>query len=94
MKSFTSCSINCSDGRSCLLDYADLSKRKVIEFDGSYWHTDADKESERDRRIMNEGYSILHIREADFIQDPESVVEACIEFLNSPENPTMTLFVG
>jgi len=82
------------DGKHCLPDYIDLEKRKVIEFDGMYWHTDPEKDSLRDWRIMDRGYSVLHVREKDFMQDPQSVVEACIEFLNDPDSATMTFYLG
>lgn len=65
-------------------DFLVLSKKKIIEFDGDYWHGkrgNIQREAERDKSIMDDGYEILHVKEMDFVANNELVVQQCLEFL-------------
>lgn len=73
--------------RVILPDFILLSRRKIIEFDGSYWHSKKNKranptrEKERDLLITSNGYLVLHILETDYMVNKEKVLEECINFL-------------
>lgn len=66
-------------------DFMLLDKKKIIEFDGDYWHSPAvanpARELLRDTRIKNEGYEILHITEREYKLDKQKVINECIAFL-------------
>lgn len=72
----------------CRPDFLVEDIKKIIEFDGSYWHDSVkgkgkgEKELERERLIKNEGYKILHVKEKDFYVNEDEVVKKCLEFLN------------
>jgi very-short-patch-repair endonuclease len=67
-------------------DFVCLKSKKVIEFDGTYWHSPAKANPERERRrdesIKSAGYQVLHIAEHDYRQNKQKVIEKCISFLN------------
>lgn len=70
-------------------DFIDKNKNKIIEFDGTYWHSEriVDKtnklrDKERDKLLKDSGYEVLHISESDYRENPEIIVERCLEFLN------------
>lgn len=63
--------------------------KKIIEFDGTYWHrkhiirsTNRLRDHQRDEIIIRNGYSVLHIKEEDYRNDKNDAVEKCLEFLN------------
>lgn len=66
-------------------DFIILDKKKIIEFDGEYWHGQRDpnniREAARDTKIIKEGYTILHVKEVDYKQNKQKVIEECISFL-------------
>jgi len=65
-------------------DYIDLSTKKIIEFDGVYWHTyksNPQREAKRDARLLEAGYKVLHVCENDFRKNPEKVIKECLDFL-------------
>jgi len=66
-------------------DFIDIDQKKIIEFDGEYWHhgpqVNKDREAERDRAIIEAGYQILHIRERDYRQNKEETIQECLNFL-------------
>lgn len=75
--------------RMILPDFYDESSRKIIEFDGTYWHSEKVKKSpnrisdvERDALLIKEGYKILRIKEEDYKSNPEKTVNQCLIFLN------------
>lgn len=75
--------------RIALPDFFDIKTKKIIEFDGVYWHekkatTNSNKlrEEKRDELLMNEDYKVLHIKELDYRNNPDKVVERCLSFLN------------
>lgn len=71
---------------SCVLpDFIDLLSKKIIEFDGDYWHgkgrANPQREQLRDEKIKNAGYQIIHIQESAYKQNREKVIHECINFL-------------
>lgn len=73
------------DGSVVLPDFICIDTKKIIEFDGDYWHSEQvanpSKEKDRDYRILNSGYSLLHIREYDFKNDRQKVITECLNYL-------------
>lgn len=70
-------------------DFFDMTTKKIIEFDGDYWHdtrqirnTNKNREFERDKLIAENGYIVLHVKECDYKDNPENVIKECMEFLN------------
>lgn len=68
-------------------DFVILDNKKIIEFDGDYWHGNArgnkHRDNERDETLSEMGYQILHVLERDFKSDPQKIINNCIEFLQS-----------
>lgn len=66
-------------------DFLILSKKRIIEFDGDYWHSEEKYNSERERirdeKIIKVGYEILHVQENKYNKNKEMVIEQCIKFL-------------
>ena len=65
-------------------DFFIKDKRIVIEFDGTYWHNlNEIKENDklRTRKILNEGYKLLHIAEQDWYDDNNEILKKCKEFI-------------
>lgn len=71
------------DGSWVFLDYINIKKMKIIEFDGEYWHRDKEKELVRDTKIISKGFSILHIFEKDYLKNKQEVITTCQQFLNN-----------
>lgn len=73
------------EGRGMLLDFVDIKTKRVIEFDGDYWHSDAKvnpiREKERETLLKSEGYLLLRIREQDYKKDKQGTIDKCIQFL-------------
>lgn len=76
-----------------LPDFIHLSSKKIIEFDGDYWHSEAvanpTKEADRDNRIIECGYQILHIKEFEYKKDPQKEIEKCINFLKESKGNSL-----
>lgn len=68
-----------------LPDFIDLKTNKVIEFNGSYYHSMSKEriEADNNRTEMLEryGYKLLHIDELNYKQNKEKVIQECIDFL-------------
>lgn len=68
-------------------DFIDLKLKKVIEFDGDYWHSEhvanPTREKLRDEMIISNGYDILHVQEHEYKKDKQKVIEECINFLKT-----------
>lgn len=66
-------------------DFICLEKNKIIEFDGDYWHSSAKvnpaRETLRDTRIKNSGFSVLHVKEHEYKKDKNKVIQECLKFL-------------
>lgn len=75
------------DGTYVRPDFIIVNKKKIIEFDGDYWHSEhvanPQREENRDNLIKQEGYEILHVKEYDYKNDPQGVIKTCLNFLNS-----------
>jgi hypothetical protein len=62
-----------------------IYKNKIIEFDGDYWHGkngNIQRETKRDKYLMNKNYKILHIKECDYNKNKEKEIKKCLRFLN------------
>ena len=75
--------------RVVLPDFYDESTKRIIEFDGTYWHgehcirnNNKDSDAQRDESLLNDGYEVLHIKEEDYLSNPDQVVDLCLSFLN------------
>lgn len=75
--------------RILLPDFIDLNAKKIIEFDGTYWHgahaikyTNKLRDEDRDKLLEAEGYKILHVKEHEYRQDKNLIINKCLEFLN------------
>ena len=69
-----------------LPDFIDTKKKKIIEFDGDYWHGkpgNVQRELDRDMIIVDNGYQIIHITETEFKTDKKKVIEKCLNFMIS-----------
>lgn len=60
---------------------------KCIEFDGTYWHGEMGRGNKlrdklRDLEIKEMGIEVFHIKEKDYKDNPEKVIQECLEFLN------------
>jgi len=59
-----------------------ICDNKIIEFDGAYYHKDAEKELAKDLFANYKGFKILHIDEIEYKKNPEKIIEKCLTFLN------------
>lgn len=69
-----------------LPDFLDLKQKKIIEFDGVYWHGEIGKgnkerEKQRDNILLNNGFKVLRIDENEFKNNKQGTIEKCINFL-------------
>tara|TARA_R110000772_G_scaffold2410_2_gene8407 strand:+ start:26386 stop:27357 length:972 start_codon:yes stop_codon:yes gene_type:complete len=59
--------------------------KKIIEFDGTYYHRptpeNKKREKRRDDNIKNSGYYVLHISEYDYNKNKELTIQKCIDFI-------------
>lgn len=62
-----------------VLDF--IFKNKIIEFDGTYWHLDEEKEETKDIFLKSKGFDILHITDKEYFRDKSKTLNKCIEFL-------------
>jgi len=51
------------------IDIAIPDKKLAIEYDGKYWHTDADKDRRRQRLIENEGWNFLRFNSVKEVKE-------------------------
>ena len=60
-------------------------QKKIIEFDGDYWHGEArgnqQRDIERDNILISEGFKILRIKERDYNKNKQETINKCITFL-------------
>lgn len=69
-------------------DFYIKDNKKIIEFDGDYWHNqekrgNKHRDEERDKMIIEDGYKVFHVKERDYNENPEKVIQECIEFIKS-----------
>lgn len=67
-------------------DFIDTNKKKIIEFDGVYWHGEKGRgnkkrEEERENILCEHGYKVLRVCEKDYKKNKEDVVDRCLNFL-------------
>ena len=77
---------NSNTNKSYLLDFYIKDNNKVIEFDGDYWHGEKRGNQLRDKQRENDikalGYvNILHVKERDYKNNPQAVIDECLEFI-------------
>ena len=69
-----------------LPDFIDLDLKKIIEFDGTYYHRNTPenslREEKRDEMIIESGYQVLHVSEYDYKNYKQEIINKCITFLN------------
>ncbi len=66
----------------CIVDFADLSRRLVIEVDGGQ-HSGSAKDADRDRWLAAQGFRVLRFWNSDVDQMPEAIFDAVTEALAS-----------
>lgn len=60
-----------------------IFNNKIIEFDGTYYHKDKDKDIAKDKFLNLKGYEVLHIDELEYKNNPEQILNKCIQFLKA-----------
>ncbi len=71
------------------LDFWCPSIKKIIEFDGDYWHSEKflqanpERNANRDKEILStdESIRIMHVKEIEYKRDKKGTIEKCLEFL-------------
>lgn len=70
-------------------DFLILDIKKIIEFDGDYWHGEKrgnkERDLQRDIKIKNLGFDIFHVKEKDYKKDPKGTLEKCLNFLKNQQ---------
>lgn len=74
------------DASHFFFDFLLKSKKRIIEFDGDYWHSDKIKgrlESDRNReqKLKAAGYEIWRVSERDYKREPVAMVYEAVQFL-------------
>jgi hypothetical protein len=72
-----------------LPDFIDMKQKKIIEFDGTYWHDVKNKQYEfsknpdtiKENILLNNGYKILRIKEIHYKNNKEETIKKCLDFL-------------
>lgn len=72
-------------------DFFVLSEKKIIEFDGDYWHSKKARgnqlrDAERDELIRSGGYEIHHVAEWYYKGDRDKTVGECVKFILGDRN--------
>lgn len=72
--------------RVLLPDFIDTKNKKIIEFDGTYWHGEVGRgnklrDKEKDLIFKEGGYEVLHIKEQDYYENEENIIKLCLNFL-------------
>jgi len=71
------------------LDFWSPSTKKIIEFDGDYWHSEKllqanpGRNENRDKEILSTDKSIriMHVKEIEYKQNKKGTIEKCLTFL-------------
>lgn len=74
-----------------LPDFIDIKNKKIIEFNGEYWHTVKNKnysfsenpDNIKQNLLITDGYSVLFITEKDYKNDKQGTITKCLNFLKS-----------
>lgn len=72
--------------RVLLPDFIDIENKKIIEFDGVYWHGEVGKgnKSRGEEKIeiyISNGYEVLSVCENDYRKNKNFILEQCLNFL-------------
>jgi hypothetical protein len=74
------------DTRLVLPDFIHFPSKRIIEFDGVYYHRNTpenkSRENKRDEDLIRNGYKVFHVNERDYRENPQIVIQNCLEFLN------------
>lgn len=66
-----------------LPDFFIPSLKLIIEFDGTYYHRNTPenktRERQRNKKIRNSGYQVIHIKEIDYVKNKEKTVNSLIK---------------
>jgi hypothetical protein len=65
-------------------DFIDIKNKKIIEFDGDYWHGKEysnEREQQRDRLIYDNGFEVIHVKEYQYKENPEKMINECLNYL-------------
>jgi hypothetical protein len=67
-------------------DFLVEDSKKIIEFNGDYWHSEKRPENlardaVRHDELVNHGYTIFTVKECDYRQHPEEIINNCVSFL-------------
>jgi very-short-patch-repair endonuclease len=66
-------------------DFVCLKTRKIIEFDGDYWHSEKianpQREKTRDMKIIQSGFAVMHVQEHRYKKERMEVIQECLNFL-------------
>jgi len=75
--------------RVLMPDFINIKTKKIIEFDGTYWHGEYMiknpnklRDEIRDEVLLKNGYKVLHIKEVDYRNNEDLMVKKCLGFLN------------
>lgn len=75
------------DNRLVLPDFIHFPSKKIIEFDGVYYHKNTPenkkRERQRDEDLKRNGYTVLHVNEKQYKNYPEQTLNKCLEFLQN-----------
>jgi very-short-patch-repair endonuclease len=79
------------DTKVVLPDFIDVEKKKIIEFDGEYWHKVRNKDysftnnpdTEKEKVLIRNGYSVLRIGEKEYKSNKNGTIEKCLTFLKA-----------
>lgn len=72
------------DGSWIFLDYVNTKTKKVIEFDGIYWHKGKEEfDAIRDQRIRDSGYEILRVTDKEYCQNKKRIIQKCQTYLEN-----------
>lgn len=72
--------------RLLLPDFIDVNSKKIIEFDGTYWHGlvgkgNKNRDIERNEIYKKNGYLIHRVSENDYKSKKQTAIEECLNFL-------------
>jgi very-short-patch-repair endonuclease len=72
-------------GKMLLPDFIDIDIKKIIEFDGDYWHGEKKGNQQRDKikedNFIESGYKVLRIQEREYNNDKTGTLQKCLDFL-------------
>lgn len=64
------------------LDFVHHPSKKVIEFDGEYWHASTqEKDLERQTKLEQAGYIVHRVLEKEYKTNKEKTIQLCLAFL-------------